>query len=77
MAINHHDHCVNDISRLVLKDQGEFIMPIKVIDETEVILMKEEYQLTLYHEKMSFANRFCLDMNIVNPQRCNLFKDTR
>ncbi len=69
VAINHHDHCVNDISRLVLKDQGEFIMPIKVIDETEVILMKEEYQLTLYHEKVSFANRFCLDMNIVNPQK--------
>lgn len=69
MAINHHDHCVNDICRIVLKNQGEFLIPIKVMDETEVILMKEECQLTLYHEKASFADRFCLDMNMVNSQK--------
>lgn len=75
VAINHHDHCVNDISRLVLKNQGEFFIPIKVMDETEVILMKEECQLTLYHEKVNFANRFCLDMNIVNPQKRVFWQD--
>lgn len=77
VAINHHDHCVNDISRLVLKEQGEFIIPIKVIDETEVILMKEEYQLTLYHEKISLVKRFCLDMNIVSPQDRIFIQDTK